>query len=158
MFGPIPAKHLTLSDPRSPKPGLRIAVEGLVLTVDHNGNLFDVPLSGGMPFHGEPTTRQSRGISLKDAEISVVGIVPTESAGAGELGLVAVLDGVIAVSIEVRPWTDRGPTFAMLVDVVTGVPVPLSGPEEALWFQEWALTARFPGEDAFRVGSSSPGK
>jgi hypothetical protein len=156
MFGPIPAKHLKLNDPYAPKPGLRIAPDGLILTVAYKNGLFDVPMGGEGRFHGRTTPQpQPRGILLSGAEVSVVGIVPTAAPGPAENGLIAVMDGLIAISVSIHPWRGQDDIHAMVVDVVGGQPIPLSSPEDALWFREWALSARFPDDEGFRIGSSS---
>lgn len=159
MFGPVPAKHLRFNDPYAASLGLRCAALGTVLTCEYKGDFFEIPLGGDNRFHGyKAHTPHARGLLLRDAEISVTGIVPTLDAGPSEEGLVAVLDGVIAVSALLHPFGDSGPTYAMLVDVVSGKPVPLNGPSDALWFREWTISARFPEEDGFPIASTAAAK
>lgn len=159
MFGPIPSKHLKLNDPYGLKAGLRITNDGLVLTASYQNVLFAVPFGGDNLFHGYSARRsRSRGILLSEAEISVAGQIPIGDPGDDEPGLVAVLDGVIAISALLHPWDDRGPTVPVVLDLVTGEPVSLSSPDEALWFRDWALSARFPGEDGFRIATSMHSK
>lgn len=159
MFGPVPAKHLRLNDPYVPTLGLRITAIGTVLACEYKGNLFEVPFSGDNRFHGYYAHKpHARGMLLAHAEVAVTGIVPTAEAELSEEGLVAVLDGVIAVSVAIHTFDDRGPASPMLVDIVTGKPVPLSVTSDALWFREWALSARFPDEGGFRIASTATAK
>lgn len=65
------------------------------------------------------------------------------------------MDGLIAISVAIHPSRGRDNRDALVVDLVEGQPIPLSGPEDALWFREWALSARFPDDEGFRIGSSS---
>lgn len=65
------------------------------------------------------------------------------------------MDGLIAISVSIHPWLGQDDIHAMVVDVGGGQPIPLSSPEDALGFREWALSARFPDDEGFRIVSSS---